>query len=215
MLRSFKPLVLSVVLLIAPLCLTATSIVDQSNVPGTNYYNPLGPTSVPSAPYAWMGQSFTVGVTGQLTEIDAELDYPNYGTNATFTMQLVQLSGGLPTGSVLGTVSQTLGYGQGFYAFDFTSQDIFVTNGEQLAYVFTAADFSRWLSSSGDSYASGTSYMEFPGATDGSPTSWTAKNYDAYFQTRVDPTATPAPEPASLTLLAAGIGGVIMRRRRK
>lgn len=184
----------------------ASVTLDQSNLPGQNFYNPLGPTFVPGQNTAEVSQVFTVGLAGVLTTVSVDLLVPGGGF---FTLSVVPVVAGVPdtTGAPLASVTQGLGAGQAFYDFDVSSANLVVSPGQVLAYWLTG-DFSRWIGPAGDTYGGGAAFWRFPGAIDGSPTDWAQLPYDAYFQTFVD-----VPAPASTALV--GLGGLLAARRRR
>lgn len=223
----YKSYAIAVVLLSAGLMLAphlaAAPILDQSNS-GQNFYSPLGPTFVQNEMTAEMAQTFTPGISGYLASISVDLLTLDYVSVTPISLELVSVdSNGLPdVSSPLSTaVTQQIPPGNGFTSFDFTSQNIYLSSGQQVAYWLTADPvngFSRWIGSDNDSYSGGTAYFRFPGATDGSPLSFTDSaantHTDAYFQTFMDPAPAPTPEPASMALLGLGLTAIGLLRRR-
>lgn len=193
---------------------SAAVIVDQSNLPGPNFYNPLGPTSVPNETTAEMAQTFTPGINGQITGISVDLLSVDNGPGGAFiSLELVSVSGGIPdtTTPLSTTVTQLVPAGTGFAFFDLSSQNINLSAGVTVAYWLTgdpAFGFSRWIGSNGSSYSGGEAYVRFPGATDGSPTVWTDWQSDAYFQTFMN-----TPEPSTAAILGLGLVAMGLRRR--
>ncbi len=207
---------------------SAAVMLDQSNVPGTNYYNPLGPTYVPGEQTAEMAQVFTPGFTGHITSIDVDLLIFNYYPTTPISLRLLALDGsGVPDTStpLSATVTNNVSPGTGFVSFDFSSQNINLTAGVPVAYWLTAdpvTGFSRWLNGLGGSYSGGQTFWRFPGATDGYPTTFTAvRNESAYFQTFMDTTLartdtlapTDTPEPSTAAIAGLGLLALGLLRR--
>lgn len=193
-------------LVIAPGSVSAAPILDQSHLPGTNYYNPLGPTYVVNQITAEMTQTLTIGVSGTLESVWVDLFAP-YGGNA--TLSIVPVVGGVPdtTGTPLATASQPVfAASPTFIKFDVSAASLQVTAGDTLAYWLVADELSRWLNSGGNTYAGGQAFWRFPGATDGSPTDWAVLGQDAYFESYVS-----VPEPTAIGAVASG--SVMLLRR--
>ena len=111
----------------------ATPIVDQSNL-GT----PIGPfATVYSA--ETVGQTFTVGITGQLTSVGVEADKRGTPT-VNLTLQIEGVSGGVANGTVLASTSLAeASVNSGALSFfDISSANLSVTNGEVLAFVLSS-----------------------------------------------------------------------------
>ena len=213
---------LSAGLMVAP-HLPAASILDQSNS-GQNYYSPLGPTFVQNEMTAEMAQTFTPGISGYLASISVDLLTLDYVSVTPISLELISVdSNGLPNvNSPLSTaVTEQVPPGTGLTSFDFTSQNIYLFSGQQVAYWLTADPvngFSRWIGSSNQSYSGGEAYFRFPGATDGSPLNFTDTaadtHTDAYFQTFMNPAPAPTPEPATVALFGLGLAAIGLLRRR-
>src|SRR6478609_5645476 len=54
-----------------------------------------------------LGQTFTVGVTGTLSRIDVQINFPGFGSTGNAILNVYNTSGGVPTGTSLGTASKT------------------------------------------------------------------------------------------------------------
>jgi len=188
----------------------ATIVDDQIHIwPDDRLFMPLGPTYVSGQDTVEMAQSFTVGVSGILASVSVEL-YVISDNN--YTLSIVPLVGGIPdtTGAPLATLTQYLPAGTAQYTFDLSAANLAVDVGDELAYWMTG-DFSRWVSTlASNDYAGGTSFLRFPGATDGSPTDWVALNFDAQFKTAV-----LVPEPGALCLMLLGAGAFTRRSARR
>ena len=190
-------------------------IVDQSNLPGPNFYNPLGPTFVPNETTAEMAQVFTPGVTAQITGVSVDLlSIDNINGGTILSLQLLALTGGIPDMSapLSGPVTANVPAGTGFFTFDLSSQNITLNAGTAVAYWLTgdpANGFSRWISSNGQTYSGGQTFWRFPSATDGSPTEFAAIQESAYFQTLMD-----TPEPSTMAIVGLGLAALGLRRLR-
>jgi hypothetical protein len=194
---------------------SAGIILDQSNLPGQNFYNPLGPTFVPGESTAEMAQIFTPGVTGQITGISVDLlSLNNINGGTVISLELVSVNGGLPDTSapLSAAVTANVPAGTAFFTFDLSPLNINLTGGTSVAYWLTgdpANGFSRWLSSNGQSYSGGQTYFRFPGATDGEPTNFFALRESAYFQTFME-----TPEPSTAAIVGLGLLALGLGRRR-
>ena len=187
---------------------SAAPVLDQSNLPGQLFYNPLGPTYVPNQQTAEMAQTFTVGVGGTLTSVSAVLFTPY---QVTINLSIVPVVAGVPDASTVLASASWSGQSNtpGFISFDVSAANLAVAPGDELAYWLTADQLSRFNTSSGNTYAGGSVFWRFPGATDGSPTSWSSIGLDAYFETYVE----AVPGPGAAVLFGAGVLAAGRRRR--
>jgi hypothetical protein len=192
--------------LFAGISANASAAVDQSLL-SSNFTvqlqgGPNGPT----------GQSFTAGLTGRLSEVD--LYTSGLIANGSNTVNWEVRAGNGTGGSVLGGSSSTFppvtfdfGNDVATLAFNTTSQNINVSAGSSYTFLITSVTGSGDLATRGllaqagtNSYAGGRAYV-------GSSVTDTP-NHDLGFQTHV------IPEPASATLLCAGVFGLLGLRRR-
>jgi PEP-CTERM motif len=167
-------------------------------------------------------QTFTPGTTGQLTSFSVFLiDY--YGNDA-FTIDIVETNAGVPTSTVLGSVTQAAGFGDGDRSYGVSDQSIFLDAGTKYALMFDTVEQSgraavavKWLATA---YTGGEFLMKAGSGT------WALSTYsgngaDVRFRTYMDPDATPppppgVPEPATMALFGLGLAGMgLIRRRRK
>lgn len=166
-----------------------------------------------------IAQTFTAELSGQIEIVDLYLEnmfdldlYPS-------TVSIVNTIDGVPGGSVLGTISADILI-EGWNSIDFLPESVFLTANTQYGIVLYNDDPDRytgtstqWRSTVSDVYAGGSSWSY----TDGQ---WTQEvtppgglpvetfyDKDAAFRTWM------APEPA--TLLFIGLGGLMLRRRRR
>jgi hypothetical protein len=162
-------------------------------------------------------QRFTVGLTGNLTEIDVALAKLNLfgGTYGTGSFDIYAATGGVISGPSLATasfsVASLLDESGSFPPFtDFTFSPFGVTAGEQLAFVFGHSG-SAWLV--GDVGPS--AYGGFSQSTNGNFTCCIAGE-SLKFQTFVDTApVTAVPEPLTMSMFAAGLLGAGGLRRRR
>lgn len=185
----------------------SAAVIDQDHSPGSVFYNPLGPTYVPNQSTAEMAQTFTVGLQGTLSSVSVLLLTP---FPVTVDLRIVPVVAGLPdTGTVLASASWSGTAGLSPISFDVSGASLAVNPGDELAFWLSASELSRWTSNSVSSYGGGSAFWRFPGATDGSPTSFADIGYDSYFQTYVE----VIPTPGAAALL--GLGGLAAVRRRR
>jgi len=164
-------------------------------------------------------QSFTVGQSGTLDHIDVFLFMPRPFATFPLQLSLQGLSGGIPGGI---TVASDTASGSEIFAgrmgtslntrvtFDLSGADIDVIAGDMFAFVLEGqgtAGSGTWLVEAwhdiwANPYLGGTAFDVGDGSV---------QPYDLSFQTFVD----PIPEPASLAILALGIGGIASLRRRR
>lgn len=194
----------------------SAATVDQSQL----LYNggspfDFGPT-VGDYPNYPVGQSFTAGLTGLLTQIDVFSNGQIMGTND-LTMELREGDG--TAGTLLGSTTISVGnnafdFGLGGYtvSIDTTGFGVNVTPGSVYTFLFTNVTGSGDLALRGiltaydtDPYAGGRAY-EGPGYGD-QPT------WDQMFQTHVQVSAVPI--PAAAWLFGSGLLGLIGVARRK
>jgi len=186
----------------------ATTLIDQEYVLTNGGFEAFS-----SAAASWRrAQTFTVGITGTLSEIDVF-----YGGTGTFSgVNILATVAGVPAG--LAGTGTVLSQNSGMAAF---SVNLPVTIGEVLAIEpIVSSGFPSWVANTHGIYAGGSDYflnaaIGFPNftATCAPPTPECVQNN---FRTFVDlPIATPL--PTALPLFAAGLGmlGLLARRRRK
>ena len=136
-------------------------------------------------------QTFTVGVTGTLSRIAVQINFPGFGSPGSAILTVYNTSGGVPNAS-LGTASlPSSGIPSGGYAFqsfDVSSYGIPVHAGDVLAYGITSTmDSYFFLRSTFDhsTYAGGDSQWRQRGPTE--PWTTYAPTHDGGFQTYVIP----------------------------
>ena len=156
-------------------------------------------------------QTFTVGLAGILDSVEVSFFPPS---GAPTTLRILATSGGVPIGgaagsTVLATSTLVTGVG-GVFTFDLSPSALAVAVGDVLA--IEPFGSGSWLGTSTNPYAPGSDhFFSAP-----SPNTWTVNSgSDNFFRTFVQ--VAQVPEPASLTLFAAGLAalGLIGWRRRR
>jgi PEP-CTERM motif len=181
-----------------------------------------------------LGQTFTVGLTGQLTSVGVALtDLGSTGTP--FALKIATVSAGLPTATILGSVTLShstvpdsdplSGYSlANLFNVDLSALDLQVTAGEQLAILVENNGAIAWGASSGaGTYSGGDAVITFPDYETVTNAFGTGRPVDFQFATYVDQASTGTgtgtgnttgvPEPWSLALFGAGLAGLAWRRR--
>jgi hypothetical protein len=169
-----------------------------------------------------IAQTFTAGLSGQLESIDLYLenDLPFQNTLPLFptTVSIVDTIGGVPSGSVLGTVyAQNLI--EGFNSIDFLDESVLLAADSQYGIVLFNDDTERYSGSStqwsatGDVYPGGALWSYYGGEwlqtvtpPGGSLPDETFYDKDAAFRTYI------VPEPATILLMA--LGAYIFKNKR-
>jgi hypothetical protein len=156
-----------------------------------------------------LAQSFTVGLTGTLTSVDAR-----FRTTQSSPL-LVQIrntnADGSPGSSVLGNVTLPGPMADSMWrSIDFSSFGISVTSGDVLA-LFMEATYAHpalvgWRGSQAAGYAGGRAWSN-------AGSGWEIVAQDFNFRTYVDDEVS-VPEPATILLLVSGFAGLGLVRRR-
>src|SRR6185437_11981040 len=162
---------------------TAAGTLDQQNTT-------VGGTGQIITTTTWYAQTFIPGVTGQITQIDADLFCSGCsGTNPAITIEIRTTSGGLPTTTVLASTT-IAGFSSGagtFYSATFASPAS-LTTGTTYAIVArlltdrTTGSYA-WLRSNNNQYANG---ARIDGTSCNSGTlacTWTSQGQDFGFKT--------------------------------
>lgn len=178
----------------------AVAQVDQQNVlDGTLSAQGIGRFVLEpggQAPDHQSAQTFTVGMSGQLIRVRVPLINLNAATSGA-TMSIVQLSSvGMPddsralgevtvAASALPTTEANRNNPDTWVSFNFTSANINVTAGQQLAFILrsTSATEINYVAETTSGYALGTGFRRNRATT----TTWTQHAYDYGFQTYVRP----------------------------
>ncbi len=162
-------------------------------------------------------QTFTAGITGQLTQLDVPLGL-NRGTgftgNETAYISLVEWGTNAP-GTVLGNTSILLSSASTLQSLDLTSENIFLTAGSMYAFVLsndlTYISLPDPYRNTGirvqwdaDSYTGGSLWTHYSSG-------WAERSgVDTVFTTYVN----AVPAPSVLFLLAGGLAGLTYFRRK-
>ena len=168
---------------VLPLISSAQGVLDQSFVPvePNVFFDNFSGNSI--------GQTFTVGIAGTLTEVDAYIARP---ITPVVSWQLTRAFDGvlLASGSL---VNSTPPFGYSFEACLIPA--VPVTPGDILAITLSAPSLFQWAGNNGNPYSGGAEILD--------PLS------DVGFRSYV----VPIPEPASLPLILVASACVLWRRR--
>lgn len=203
----------TIIALLSPFSAHAATVVDQSCCASANaeyFFDEL--TRV---------QTFTVGLSGQLTGIDLGLLPGSVGIPtfeffsgafvdgqavATFGVPLVTLSA-IDTGVPIPGSS----FGGTLFFADLSGAGLFVSPGQQFSIVMRPLPVNDgnggWIATSGNPYAGGTELT----TTLDSTANLVAQTDDASFSTFVS--ISTVPEPSTLLLISVGLVSLIARRR--
>ncbi|MBW7992638.1 MAG: hypothetical protein FVQ84_21835 [Planctomycetes bacterium] len=163
-----------------------------------------------------LAQTFTVGIAGTLDSVVLDLIYDQEAPTYDITVELRTTTGGLPDwpANSLASVqfnTSVLTTTFALYSVDFSSSSVPVSVGDQLAIVLISQDDSdhaaSWHIAYNNPYSGGQFYDDL-----GTGTTWDTKDYDAYFQTYVEPSVIPA--PAALHLVVIGFSYFVLQRRK-
>ena len=186
-------------LALIPVFANAAAILDQANDTDINPYNVIsGPT-----PYADLGQSFTIGVSGILANIEI------YGWNQAtaylasreHTLSLFALGSVYVPENALASITQTAtSYSEQWFNFDFSEYNLSVSQGDEYLMLWTSDGEFRWMYNSftydgGDRFIRNSYY----------PEGVFIEDRDQIFRSYV----TPVPVPSSLVLFCSGIISLI------
>ncbi len=194
----------------------AIPVLDQSYVPSGNQVSGFGQGFE-------MAQTFTVGLSGALTQVDVQIFIPFRGASEDLYWGLHRTTTGVPNEtSVLDGFIAAASVGSNtasFSSIDLSAAPFMVTAGDVLAISLgkgSTTDTFQWTS--GPSYSSGAAYGRssspaFPGFETWSPTRFTL---DVGFRTFVDSAfVAPIPEPSTWLLIAASLPGLVLWRRKR
>ncbi len=188
----------------------AEIILDQVNA-SNEYRVDTGLT----ASTVWRAQTFTTGISGQLSRIDLDI-YLRQFASGSILLDLLSTNAGVPTSTVLAATSLPSSSvpphisQHGFVSFDLTAMNIHVTEGEVLAIALRSSNdqlIGGWVGGH-TNYAGGQFYYNYPTNNNGWVVFSPPDEYDLYFKTYVDVAAVNSvPEPGTAVGLA-GLGSV-------
>ena len=195
----------------------AVPVVDQQNVFTIGQNNGF-------AAGEEQAQTFTVGISGQLTSIDIFLRAeiiafgPVFST-APLTVRLLPTIAGAPDNDVSNALGEVIVAGgdlptvHAFHNVDFSSFNINVTAGDEIAWQIIG-NYSAPLRT-GDTYTDGSRYCRGTEISCTTPNWLFLSGQDFGFRTYVERDTVEAPEPAALTILGMGLLGLGFARRRR
>ncbi len=135
---------------IAVLILVATTSSAAEVLDQQNDVSPSATADSTSGGVLEQGQTFTVGVTGTLSRIAVQINFPGFGSGGNAILNVYNTSDGMPTGASLGTASlpssgiPSIGYV--FQSFDLSSSAIPVHAGDVFAYSISSTADSYFFS---------------------------------------------------------------------
>lgn len=171
------------VLLFAPAVAQATEVLDQSQTTTENQFGFAGA--------AWRGQTFTAGQAGSLDRVDLDLAIAGNVTQP-LTVGIYASSGGVPTGSALGSGTVSAAGLQQAPSFTWTpvpiSPPVAITSGQQYAIVASSPNQVNPLSNAWvwaiacapNPYAGGTSVESSNSGSSWSPDSLCSTAFKTY-----------------------------------
>jgi hypothetical protein len=170
-----------------------------------------------------LAQTFTVGITGNLTELELGVFNPNdVGSGDPYfpdplTIELRDTASGAPGTNVL--YSWTLPMADATLDRDaltaFAGANLSVVAGQTLAIVFRTGPSGNFGWSEACCYARGTSFVDTGAGFDPIYPAHSGIDSDFIFRTSVEPNGvSPTPEPAAFLLLGTGLAAVFRKSRR-
>ena len=176
----------------------AAPVIDQDSLYPTSQF------AAAALSYAQRAQTFTLGQSGLLSQLDLQL-YQQPGSMTPPTVQIRTTTGGVPNPGASAVLFETtvdigsLPFWEGFddyiepTCFDLRSAGIMVNPGDVLAISYQSSatsnsDWTMWSGNYGDKYAAGASFwrQSFTQA-------WTQTNDEFSFRTWVDPNPSALP----------------------
>ena len=199
--------------LIGPGAAQAAIVQDQSYLVSDGNSFSTSTTDISSFRRA---QTFTVGVTGTLVEVDISIDPISISPSSIGSLNLLSTSAGVPTATVQTSPTLTNMLVGGFLGFKFSLD---VTAGEVLAFELVT---TRNPSLASPLFINGSDPGGYAGGSDFflntkfGINNFTPNTADVNFRTFVDGPVSPVPEPSTWAMMILGFAGVgFMAYRRK
>ena len=199
-------------ILTCPAVAQATIVQDQSYLVSDGDTFSTTTTDISSFRRA---QTFTVGVTGTLVELDLSIDPISIYSSAIGSLNLLSTSAGVPTAILQTSPTLTNTLVGGFLDFTFSQN---VTAGQILAFELVTTrnpSLATPLFINGSDpggYAGGSDFLL---NTEFGFNSFTATNADLNFRTFVDGPVSPVPEPSTWAMMILGFCGLGFMTYRK
>jgi hypothetical protein len=179
----------------------------------------IGGLGVVGSTDVFLAQTFTVGLTGTLTQIDLNVFFPHEDFSRftdPLSIQLRTTVGGTPTNTVVDAIAvapQNLPTDR-FALTAFSGFGVNVTAGDALAIVLTTGPNGNFGWGLGACCYGGGAAHWTPNGGAFVPISF-PEAPEFLFRTWVEADVTPTPEPGTMLLAATGVAAVVARRRRK